>query len=336
MKEDLVSVCIPAYNAGRYIGKTLSSLLEQTYGNIEIIISDNDSTDGTAGIISEFERKDKRIRYFKNTDNIGYVRNISEAVRHAGSGFIAVYHADDIYEPGIVEREKFILDRIPDSGGVFTRFREFYGEYPASFRCPSIYRGLERSGLLNRELGCFQGYLNDYLPFLIKTGNFFACPSFMTRKNIFEQSGGFTNNYPSNEDLELWLKIMNKGYSMAIIDEPLLNYRRTAGQGSSYWERSEDLPAFFKVMDDFLKSSPGLSGYIDNTDYRKNKADGYLTAAYNSFIKNNRPVFLKNKKASLKEYRFFPFTKRGLYQNLSFLAFSVKKIIRNKRMKARL
>jgi glycosyltransferase involved in cell wall biosynthesis len=80
MSVSTVSVCIPAYNSGSFIEATLRSIMNQTFSNLEIIISDNASTDSTAEIIQELSREDKRIRFIKNESNIGYVKNIMQAV----------------------------------------------------------------------------------------------------------------------------------------------------------------------------------------------------------------------------------------------------------------
>ena len=69
-----ISVCIPVYNREKYIAQCIESVLAQDYKNIEIIISDNCSTDGTVDIINGY-LKDKRIRFYRNETNIGMLSN---------------------------------------------------------------------------------------------------------------------------------------------------------------------------------------------------------------------------------------------------------------------
>ena len=66
------SICIPNYNYDQYIGETIQSVLDQDYGNFEIIIADNQSTDRSWGVIQEFAAKDNRVRAFQNAANLGF------------------------------------------------------------------------------------------------------------------------------------------------------------------------------------------------------------------------------------------------------------------------
>ena len=125
MNDVTVSICIPVYNGGKYIAETLQSLIAQTYSNIEIIVSDNASTDNTGDIVRSFCAQDARIKYYRNDSNIGYCSNIQKVVNTALSDTIAIYHADDIYEPQIIEQEFSVLKNHPEIDGVFSVLREF-------------------------------------------------------------------------------------------------------------------------------------------------------------------------------------------------------------------
>lgn len=93
MQQPLITVSIPTFNCGPYIGRAITSVLNQTYQNFEIHIFDNASTDNTHEVISSFN--DSRIVYHKNNSNIGMVANWNLALT-AGSGeFVKVLCADD-------------------------------------------------------------------------------------------------------------------------------------------------------------------------------------------------------------------------------------------------
>jgi glycosyltransferase involved in cell wall biosynthesis len=70
--KPLVSVLMPVYNAEKYIADAIQSMIDQTYANIEILVTDDCSTDGSGSIIDQFT--DRRIRKFKNPTNIGYLK----------------------------------------------------------------------------------------------------------------------------------------------------------------------------------------------------------------------------------------------------------------------
>ncbi len=70
MQEPLVSVCVLSYNYGKYIEETIRSLMNQTYKNLEIIVSDNASTDNTKEIVEKLSRIDNRIKFYLNESNV--------------------------------------------------------------------------------------------------------------------------------------------------------------------------------------------------------------------------------------------------------------------------
>ncbi|MDP6908065.1 MAG: glycosyltransferase [Flavobacteriales bacterium] len=94
MKDDsLVSVLMPAYNAEKFIGKAISSILEQDYSNWELLILNDGSTDSTLTIIQEF--KDHRINVTTNTENEGYLKSCNELFKLAKGEFVTFLDTDD-------------------------------------------------------------------------------------------------------------------------------------------------------------------------------------------------------------------------------------------------
>ena len=97
--QPLISVALCAYNGERYLRPQLDSLLRQTYANIEIVAADDASTDGTAEILAEYMRRDPRLRYFRNTRNLGFRRNFSEALLYCRGALVALCDQDDVWSP---------------------------------------------------------------------------------------------------------------------------------------------------------------------------------------------------------------------------------------------
>lgn len=97
--QPLVSVVLCTYNGDRYIRQQLDSILSQTYSNIELVVSDDASADATIAILEEYTQKDKRIRFFINSKNIGYNKNFEKTIQLATSDLIAISDQDDIWEP---------------------------------------------------------------------------------------------------------------------------------------------------------------------------------------------------------------------------------------------
>jgi len=94
----LISLIIPCYNARQTLGKCLNSVLEQSYSNLEIIIIDDGSTDGTSKIYEDFQRRDKRIKIFKQ-DNSGVSKARNRGVKVATGEYICFVDSDDWVEP---------------------------------------------------------------------------------------------------------------------------------------------------------------------------------------------------------------------------------------------
>lgn len=109
-----VSVAIPAYNCAAYIAQSIESLLGQTYGDFELVISDNASTDATEDICRSYAAKDSRVRYVRRTENIGGPGNF----RYVFSLCSGQYHkwstADDYWHPSFLEEAMAVLERHDD------------------------------------------------------------------------------------------------------------------------------------------------------------------------------------------------------------------------------
>ncbi len=98
----LVTIGIPTYNrADSFLKQGLSSALNQTYPNIEIIVSDNCSTDNTEAVVKHFD--DPRIRYFKQEVNIGSVNNSNFCLSQARGDYFLLHHDDDLIDPDFLE-----------------------------------------------------------------------------------------------------------------------------------------------------------------------------------------------------------------------------------------
>ena len=115
----LVSICMPAYNAANTIRNALNSLLLQSYKNFEITVSDNASTDDTLKIVSDFE--DPRIKIHRNEINIGGEANFNLCIKLATGKYTTIFHADDVYEPNMLEMQVAFLETNHQAGAVFTQ-----------------------------------------------------------------------------------------------------------------------------------------------------------------------------------------------------------------------
>lgn len=108
--KTLVSILIPVYNRVSIVGKSIEASLNQTYPNIEIIIFDNCSTDGTWELLQKYAEEDRRIRIFKNNENIGPVRNWKRCIQEAEGEYAKILFSDDLIDPNFVEETMAVFD----------------------------------------------------------------------------------------------------------------------------------------------------------------------------------------------------------------------------------
>src|SRR5207249_10009521 len=108
-----VSIGVPVYNGERYLGATLDSLLAQTFGDFELIICDNASTDGTEAIARAYAGRDARVRYVRQERNLGPPRNYNHAFELSRGEYFRWFPSDDLAAPQSVARCVEVLDREP-------------------------------------------------------------------------------------------------------------------------------------------------------------------------------------------------------------------------------
>jgi len=114
-KIPLVSIGLPARNGARYVRRAIGSLLGQDYGNFELIISDNASTDSTPDICREYAAKDERIKLFFQDQNHGALANFGFVLDKSAGEYFMWAACDDIWRPGFISALVIELQRNPES-----------------------------------------------------------------------------------------------------------------------------------------------------------------------------------------------------------------------------
>jgi glycosyltransferase involved in cell wall biosynthesis len=232
----LVSVCIPAYNAELTLAETLDSILAQDYPNLDIVVSDNQSTDGTKTIIQNYAEHGvryctpgKRPEWAVNLPSyVGAYINSNFVMSQARGEYLCLFHSDDLYEPSIVRQQAEIMQAYPNVGAVFTRMRMIGDDgHPIKMGLSKLPKMLHEHPIFD-----FATLLNETLNLF----NFLPTPSVMLRRSTIERIGGFDERqFFTSSDLEMWLRIAYQGYEIAFIDQPLLNYRISQRQfGEQY------------------------------------------------------------------------------------------------------
>ncbi|MDR1544414.1 MAG: glycosyltransferase family 2 protein [Prevotellaceae bacterium] len=107
-----ISILMPCFNVEKYVAEAIESMLNQTFGNFELLILDDCSTDRTAEIVKSFA--DKRIVYHKNETNLGLSENLNVGIRLAKGEYIARMDGDDISVPERLEKQAAVLEKHPE------------------------------------------------------------------------------------------------------------------------------------------------------------------------------------------------------------------------------
>lgn len=239
----LVSICIPTRNSARYLRETLDSVRAQTYPNCEIIVSDNASSDGTAALLGEYAET-YGIRVLLNDTDAGAGENFNRLVTGARGDYVAIYHADDLYDPEIVAESVAVLEKNRSVGlvGTLAEAVDADGRRLYDYCLPSE--------CMPSSDGCFD--FDAALSAMLRTRGreiFFVTPSIMVRREVYQAVGLFDQiTWHSSVDYEMWLRIA-RYYPVAVINRPLMHYRIHAAQGSELEVRkNSELPDILPVI----------------------------------------------------------------------------------------
>jgi len=205
----LVSVITPAYDAERSIREAASSALNQSMSDLEVIVVDDGSRDGTAAIVAEMAAGDPRLHLVRKSN--GGVSSARNAALAAASGeFLALLDSDDLWDPGFLEGQIDIFRARPDVDIVVGNARELGGRRDGqpSRPCPDLRGDPDSSAIIADETAVF-----------IMS---------MFRRAVYERIGGFDEALRTNEDYEYWLRAAVAGFRFARNDRPLGHYRRSA------------------------------------------------------------------------------------------------------------
>jgi len=204
----LISVVMPSYNHAAFIGRTIGSVLGQTYSNFELIIVDNHSQDGTEAVVAAC--KDPRIKYVKFSNNGVIAASRNHGVGLSRGEYVAFVDSDDLWLPEKLEKqmEAFLSPGSPVM--VYSRYKLITGDAVSEKVLPEA--GKCAGGDIFKAL---------YL------GHFIACSGVMVKKKVLDEAGGFdeTPAFLAVEDMDLWLRLALAGPAACACAEPLFLYR---------------------------------------------------------------------------------------------------------------
>lgn len=227
MKVSIITVCL---NAEKFIGQTLSSVLSQDYPDVECLVVDGGSTDGTIEIISSMAKEDPRISWQSDTDK-GIADAMNRGVDRSTGQIVAHLHADDCYlTNSVVSAVVAEMQQSPEvmwaTGGI---------------------REIDESGCHLSEI-----YPRRFSRSRLLRNNIILHPATFVRRTAFEAVGGFDIDLKYAMDYDLWLRLANTG-APVVINQILACFRVHSGSLSSA-NRLSALDEEYLVRKRYLKN----------------------------------------------------------------------------------
>ncbi len=219
-----VSIIIPAYNQAHYLGAAIASALGQSYGDVEVIVVDDGSTDNTREVVEQIG--DPRLRYvYQENQGLSAARNTG--IRHACGTYLSYLDSDDLFLPEKVALLLAVMEERPEVGLV------------AGQAMPVDEAGSPAGALFDRPLP------DDARELLLH--NPLHVGSVLVRRSWQEKAGFFDESLRSYEDWDMWLRLARLGCPMASVARPVSLYRFHAAQMTR--DGSQMTTATFAVLD---------------------------------------------------------------------------------------
>ena len=219
----LVSVVMPVYNGGKYLGEAIESILAQSFTDFELIVVDDGSTDDSAAIARDFANRDERIRFLKHDCNQGSASARNTGIAASNGDFIAAMDCDDVSIPKRLQKQVGFLQTHPDIGVV--------GGFLQTASADLTRRQ-------NHEYP--QQHADIVLQWILGGRTTFAGALSMTRRDIMKSVGGYEKSRKVSDDMELFSRLYFKT-RFANLPETLHVYRQHEEQMSATRHREQQI-----------------------------------------------------------------------------------------------
>jgi glycosyltransferase involved in cell wall biosynthesis len=210
-----VSICIPSYNYAAFLPQALDSALGQSARDLEVLVVDNGSDDGTMEILEGYARRDPRVVVRRNEANVGMMGNFNRCIELARGRYVKFLCADDTLEPRCVER---LLSAMETTPGVRLA------------ACARRYFGGSRDRVLGYASDDRVAPGSEVIRDCFYRGNLLGEPTAVMFRRA-DAGTGFDPRYHQAFDMELWLRLLDHG-ALAYLAEPLCGIREHGATGT--------------------------------------------------------------------------------------------------------
>lgn len=279
MKQPLASILVITYNQSDLIAETIQSCVDQTYTNVEIVVSDDGSTDNTPEILRGFaSRFPGKIKLVLNVDNAGITANCNAGLRACTGEYMALMGGDDLLLPGKVARQVEEFLNAPD---LVLSYHPCY---------------VRRDG---EDVMVIGDRPKDVVTSLVELVAGFGAqmpgPATMVRSAAIP-THGFDRNIGTASDWMFYIDVSSQG-RVARLDETLAVYRQHAGNvGNTYFDYAEDFLKTLEIAKSRYRHVPGIV-----TAVRRGGRRFLLGIAYRA-LEQDRPELARSFARRLPEY----------------------------------
>ncbi|MGC4961678.1 glycosyltransferase family 2 protein [Gordonia sp. DT218] len=191
-QQPRVSVVVPHYNYGQFLPTAVASALDQTDIDLEVIIVDDRSTDGSVEIARQLAASDHRVQLIEHEQNMRHIRTYNDGLSRATGEYVVLLSADDAVSPNSISRAVGLMEANPDVGLVYGRVECFDGDLPR-FR-PTRHWWQMWDGA-------------EWIERVARRGrNAITNPEAVMRKSVYEDIGGYNPAFPHAGDMLIWLQ----------------------------------------------------------------------------------------------------------------------------------
>jgi glycosyltransferase involved in cell wall biosynthesis len=224
--DSLVSVIIATYNSSSYVVETLESVLNQTWKELELIITDDCSSDNSVELCQEWLIENQcrfvRTKILSFEKNTGIAANANRGLHAAKGIWIKFLGADDTLKPSCIEDNVSWITSHDGAKVLFSRIEIYKNKFDPQFliqTTPGV--PYDQNGILAPERSAESQY-----KMLLISDRIHYTPSIFLHRDTLLSLGGFDEKYRMLEDYPLWIKLTRKGHKLHFMDKVTVNYRR--------------------------------------------------------------------------------------------------------------
>ena len=292
--QETIDVLMATYNGEKYIKQQIESILNQTYKNINLIISDDCSNDRTVQILKEYEKSDNRIKVYVQEKNLGYIKNFEFLLTKVENDIYMLSDQDDVWKLNKIENT---YNKLKEAAADFV----FTDLEVVDTNLKPIYPSFNDFMKLTRKIKKYNGYERQYL-YNCVTGCTIMSKKLFIKKIL---------PLPLNSKYlvhDLWMGLIVSIYGkVAYLDEKTIYYRQHGNNQIGANKLSQKLKTFEEVRNFFIDIKLGIfEGYVENNEKfpEQLRKENIQALKYYQDIKAKKNINFKNWKVFHKLYKY--------------------------------